>query len=219
MSQRISVALAATVAIGLGGVLAAPGAMPPAAAETLTGPVMDTTAGPVDNISAQARREGDGKRGGERRPGGRPKADRPGGQRPGAGRPDGTRPGAQRPGDRRPGAGPGPRPPRAAAARRGPRYDVRIRGGGPIVIGGRRVTVIRDRHRYRWRGRYWNVVPITALTALTIGAIAYRPYAYVPVGEPVCTGYTEDGCFLRWVEVPTAEGELVPQCVTYCEAQ
>jgi hypothetical protein len=76
--------------------------------------------------------------------------------------------------------------------------------------------VIRDRHVVRWRGRAWTVVPIVALSALTIGAIAYSPYAYVPVGAPVCTGYTEDGCFLRWTEVPTAEGELIPQCVAYC---
>jgi hypothetical protein len=93
---------------------------------------------------------------------------------------------------------------------------VRIRAGGPVNIGGRRVIVIRDRHVVRWRGRPWNVVPIVALGALTIGAIAYAPYAYVPVEEPVCTGYTEDGCFFQWTEVPTAEGELVPQCVTYC---
>jgi hypothetical protein len=93
---------------------------------------------------------------------------------------------------------------------------VRIRAGGPVNIGGRRVTVIRDRHVVRWRGRPWNVVPIVALGALTIGAIAYAPYAYVPVEEPVCTGYTADGCFLRWAEVPTVEGELIPQCVTYC---
>jgi hypothetical protein len=94
---------------------------------------------------------------------------------------------------------------------------VRIRVGGPIRIGGRQVTIIRGGHRYRWRGRYWNVRPVTALTALTLGAIAYAPYAYVPVAEPLCTGYTEDGCFLRWTEVPTEQGDLIPQCVTYCE--
>ena len=86
------------------------------------------------------------------------------------------------------------------------------------MIGGRRVTVIRDRHVVRWRGRPWTVVPIVALGALTVGAIAYSAYAYVPVEQPVCTGYTEDGCFLRWAEVPTVEGELIPQCVTYCPA-
>jgi hypothetical protein len=96
--------------------------------------------------------------------------------------------------------------------------SVRIRAGGPVRIGGRRVVVYRGRGPYRryWRGRYWNVVPIIALGALTFGAIAYAPYAYVPVSEPLCEGYTEDGCVLQWREVPTEEGDVVPQCVTYC---
>jgi hypothetical protein len=93
---------------------------------------------------------------------------------------------------------------------------VRVRAGGPVRIGGRRVVVYRQGWRPYWRGRYWNVVPIVALGAFTVGAIAYAPYAYLPVAEPVCTGYTEDGCVLRWTEVPTEQGDLVPQCVTYC---
>jgi hypothetical protein len=99
---------------------------------------------------------------------------------------------------------------------RGPRVNVRVRAGGPVRIGGRRVVVYRQGWRPYWRGRYWNVVPIVALGAFTVGAIAYAPYAYLPVAEPVCSGYTEDGCVLRWTEVPTEQGDLVPQCVTYC---
>jgi hypothetical protein len=62
------------------------------------------------------------------------------------------------------------------------------------------------------------LVPIVALGAVTIGAVAYSAYAYVPVGEPVCAGMTEDGCILRWTEVPSSEDPsvLVPQCVQYC---
>jgi len=98
----------------------------------------------------------------------------------------------------------------------GRRIGVRVRAGGPIRIGGRRITVIRGPWRPYWRGRRWRVVPIVALGVFTIGALAYAPYAYLPVSEPVCAGYTEDGCVLRWTEVPTEEGDLIPQCVTYC---
>jgi hypothetical protein len=226
MSRRTGFVLAAAAAIGLGGVLAASGlaAVTPAAADALNISAGDLAASPVKDISAQRKKDGQKARG---RTGGQPKAKgtgrpRPaakgsGRQRPGANRPRGQRPAAKGSGRPRPGARPAARPPRATAARRGPRRDVRIRAGGPIRIGGRRVTVIRGGHRYRWRGRYWDVAPIAALTALTLGAIAYAPYAYVPVAQPLCTGYTEDGCFLRWTEVPTSQGDLIPQCVTYCE--
>jgi hypothetical protein len=226
MSRRTGFVLAAAAAIGLGGVLAASGlaAVTPAAADALNTSAGGLAASPVNDISAQRKKGGQKARG---RTGGQPKAKgtgrpRPaakgsGRQRPGANRPRGQRPAAKGTGRPRPGARPAARPPRATAARRGPRRDVRIRAGGPIRIGGRRVTVIRGGHRYRWRGRYWDVAPIAALTALTLGAIAYAPYAYVPVAQPLCTGYTEDGCFLRWTEVPTSQGDLIPQCVTYCE--
>jgi hypothetical protein len=246
MSRRTGFVLAAAAAIGLGGVLAASGlaAVTPAAADALNTSAGGLAASPVNDISAQRKKGGQKARGrtggqpkakgtgrprpaakgsGRQRPGAnRPRGQRPaakgsGRQRPGANRPRGQRPAAKGTGRPRPGARPAARPPRATAARRGPRRDVRIRAGGPIRIGGRRVTVIRGGHRYRWRGRYWDVAPIAALTALTLGAIAYAPYAYVPVAQPLCTGYTEDGCFLRWTEVPTSQGDLIPQCVTYCE--
>ena len=220
MSQRIGIALAAAAAVGFGAFAASGKGL-------VTFALADTAASQITDISAQAERQREGPRPGAQRPGPRPGAQpqgqRPGaqpqGQRPGAQRPEGQRPGAQRPDGQRPGAQrpQGQRPgARVVGPRSGPRLSVRIRAGGPVNIGGRRVTVIRDRHVVRWRGRPWNVVPIVALGALTIGAIAYAPYAYVPVGEPVCTGYTADGCFLRWAEVPTVEGELIPQCVTYC---
>jgi hypothetical protein len=60
------------------------------------------------------------------------------------------------------------------------------------------------------------VVPIVALGAVTVGALAYTPYAYVPVTAPVCTGYTADGCFFRWTDVQTADGGVIQQCVAYC---
>ncbi|MPZ56198.1 MAG: hypothetical protein GEU91_06775 [Rhizobiales bacterium] len=78
------------------------------------------------------------------------------------------------------------------------------------------MIVIRGPHAVEWRGRRRNVVPIAALAAFTLGTVAYAAHAYVPVAEPVCTGHTEGGCFFRWAEVPTPEGDLIPQCVAYC---
>lgn len=69
-----------------------------------------------------------------------------------------------------------------------------------------------------YRGRRWGLVPVVALGALTVGALAYSAYAYVPVEAPMCTGTTEDGCILRWTNVPAQDDPsvLVPQCVTFC---
>ena len=38
---------------------------------------------------------------------------------------------------------------------------------------------------------------------------------YVPVEEPVCTGYADDGSRLRWMAVPTEDGGREYQCVAY----
>ena len=78
------------------------------------------------------------------------------------------------------------------------------------------MTVIRGSRWVNWRGRRRHLVPIISLGAFTLGAVAYSAYGYVPVAEPVCTGYTEDGCIFRWTEVPTREGVPIPQCVAYC---
>lgn len=104
--------------------------------------------------------------------------------------------------------------PRVVGPRVGPRIGARI--GGPIVLGGRRVGLIRGRRHVFWRGHRRSLVPLAAIAGLTIGAIAYSAYAYVPVEARYCSGFTEDGCELRWTEVPTDEGDLVPQCVAYC---
>ena len=121
--------------------------------------------------------------------------------------------------------GPGPRvgAPRVsgprvipAGARVGPRLGARI-AGGRLILRGRPVTLVRSGPYYGfWRGRRYSFIALSAIAALTIGAIAYSAYAYVPVEQPVCAGYTDDGCVLRWQEIMTVEGELVPQCVTYC---
>jgi hypothetical protein len=93
---------------------------------------------------------------------------------------------------------------------------VRARGGGPVFINGRRVSLARGRHWTHWHGRRRYFVPLAALGLLTVGAVAYSAYAYAPVEGPYCAGTTEDGCLLQWREVPTPEGDLIPQCVVYC---
>ena len=109
--------------------------------------------------------------------------------------------------------------PRVIPARHGPRLSTRIIGGGPVRIGGRNVTIIRTRRFVNWRGHRRYLLPFAGLAALTIGAIAYSPYGYLPVAQNYCDGFTEDGCQLQWTDVPTEDGDLVPQCVAYCPAQ
>lgn len=109
--------------------------------------------------------------------------------------------------------------PRVIPARHGPQISSRIRSGGPIRVGGRNVTIIRSRRFVNWHGQRRYLLPFAGLAALTIGAIAYSPYGYLPVAQNYCDGFTEDGCQLQWTDVPTEDGDVVPQCVTYCPAQ
>jgi hypothetical protein len=232
-TRRIGAALAVSAMLGLGGLVMVPasGAMASDAAKSLAGATTDLSAqrnqrraAPAPRRAAPAARRAAPA---PRRAAPAPRRAAPAARRaaPAARRaapaprraapaPRRAAPAAGRaaPAARRAGPRPGVRP----AGVRGPRISARVRGGGALRIGGRRVVVYRRAWRPYWRGRYWNVVPIVALGAFTIGAIAYAPYAYLPVAEPVCEGYTEDGCILRWTEVPTEEGDLVPQCVTYC---
>jgi hypothetical protein len=207
MSQRIRLAAAA---FGLGGLLvvAVPGAIGATAAETVENPVTD--------LSAQFNQRGGGG-GGAARGGARaaPRAaPRPAARAaPRLGAQAAPRAVRQAPAARR--IAPAVRP----AARVAPRtVVVGGRRGAPLRIGGRRVVVVRGPRWVVWRGRRWGLVPIVALGALTVGSIAYAAYGYVPVDAPLCEGVTEDGCLLRWTEVPAADDPsiLVPQCVQYC---
>lgn len=84
------------------------------------------------------------------------------------------------------------------------------------MLGGRPYTVVRGPRWVMWRGARRNLVPIAALAALSVAGVAYAAYAYVPVEQPLCAGPTPEGCQLQWTEVPTPEGDLIPQCVAYC---
>jgi hypothetical protein len=118
-----------------------------------------------------------------------------------------------------PRVGPGVAAPRIVSpgVRSGPRIGGRV--GGPLVIGGRSVAVVRGPRSVFWRGRNRSLVSLGLIAGFSVGAVAYSAYGYLPVDEPYCTGITEDGCELRWQDVPTPEGDLIPQCVTFCPIQ
>lgn len=224
-ATRIALTIAA--AVGFGGLTAITTPLATTAAATESG------AKSTSDFSAQrgerGERRGEGR--GAGRPGGggqggRPamRPDRPaGGQgRPsaGSGRPS-AGPGRPGMGAGRPGMAPGRpagRPPVRTVRPVGPGPRVGAIRGGSVRIGGRPVVVVRGPRAVYYRGRRWGLAPVVALGALTVGALAYSAYAYVPVEAPVCTGVTEDGCLLRWTNVPAQDDPsvLIPQCVSYC---
>lgn len=93
------------------------------------------------------------------------------------------------------------------------------RSAGKVVIGGRNYSVWRGAHRVRRDGRWATLAAITALSIFFYEGASYYPYAYISATGPYCEGVTEDGCILRWEEVPTLEGPRVFQCVAYCPWQ
>lgn len=70
----------------------------------------------------------------------------------------------------------------------------------------------------RPRGRFARrLVPLATLSTIYIGNRYYYPYRYMPYDGPVCTGVTENGCELQWLEVPTESGgDTAWQCVEFC---
>ncbi|BBF92039.1 hypothetical protein BLTE_07240 [Blastochloris tepida] len=66
-----------------------------------------------------------------------------------------------------------------------------------------------------WGGR------IGAIAAKVEGSRRATQWRQVRRHAParLCEGLTEDGCRLRWQEVPTIEGPAEYQCVAYCPWQ
>jgi hypothetical protein len=96
---------------------------------------------------------------------------------------------------------------------------------GGTRVGGRvgRTTSIRNRRistfsgrRFWYRGGWRVLIGISLLTGYAIGPDFYYPEGYVALAEPVCTGYTDDGCALRWQDVAADDGSTIPQCVEFC---
>ena len=94
-----------------------------------------------------------------------------------------------------------------------------IRGASRATIAGRNYSVWRGRHRVRYGSGWRTFVGLGTLGAIAFGAAYYHPYAYIDAPAPFCEGLTEDGCHLRWQEVPTLEGPPAFQCVAYCPWQ
>jgi beta/gamma crystallin len=155
-------------------------------------------------------RTGGSRTGSARTGGSRTGSARTGGQRTGSTRTGGTRTGTARTGGTRTGTA------RTGGTRTGTAGRVGgARTGGVTRIGNRRVTTFTGR-RFWWHGGWHTLIGIGLLTPWIIDGIDYFPEGYLAYSEPVCTGYTEDGCSLRWQDVAAEDGSSIPQCVQYC---
>ena len=90
---------------------------------------------------------------------------------------------------------------------------------GNATIRGRNYTVWRGTHRVRHNGRWATLAAITTLGIIAVGGADYYPYAYISATGPYCEGITDDGCVLKWEQLPTLEGPWVYECVAYCPWQ
>lgn len=97
--------------------------------------------------------------------------------------------------------------------------QVKIRNASKVMVAGRNYSVWRGSHRVRRGGHWRTFVGLSTLGALLFGTAYYYPYAYIDTPAPYCSGLTDDGCQLRWREVPTIEGPPEFQCVAYCPWQ
>jgi hypothetical protein len=79
----------------------------------------------------------------------------------------------------------------------------------------RRIVINRDRRRFFVNNRWRTLIPLIALGTFAVGYETYYADGYVPLEEPVCSGFSEDGSRLRWMAVPTEDGGSEYQCVAY----
>jgi beta/gamma crystallin len=181
------------------------------------------TGGSRTGGSRTGSRTGGSRTGGSRTGGSRTGTARTGGSRTGTARTGGARTGTARTGGARTGTG-GARTGTGGARTGGARVGgarvggARVGGGrvgGVTRIGARRVTTFTGR-RFWWGGGWHTLIGIGLLTPWVVDGIDYIPEGYLAYPEPVCTGYTEDGCALRWQDVGTDDGSTIPQCVQFC---
>ncbi len=91
-----------------------------------------------------------------------------------------------------------------------------IKATNIAVINSKRINLFTSSRRI-WIGGVWrSLIAIGLLTGYAIGPDFFYPEGYVVLAQPVCTGFTDDGCALRWQEVATEDGYGVPQCVEFC---
>jgi hypothetical protein len=63
-------------------------------------------------------------------------------------------------------------------------------------------------------------VPLRYLSPIFLGGAYYYAYRYLPYDGPVCSGVTENGCQMQWIEVPVEDGDETGwQCVEFCPQQ
>jgi hypothetical protein len=91
----------------------------------------------------------------------------------------------------------------------------RVGGTGITTIRNRRINVFAGR-RIWWNGGWRTLIGISLLTGWAIGDEFYYPEGYVTYAKPLCTGFTDDGCALRWQDVATDDGGTIAQCVEAC---
>jgi hypothetical protein len=83
------------------------------------------------------------------------------------------------------------------------------------MVHGRSLNVMRAPRS----GRARRFGGFRALAGFALGGIYFVPYGYRDLAGPACVGVTEDGCQLRWLEVPTADGNSERQCIEFCPQQ
>ena len=99
----------------------------------------------------------------------------------------------------------------------GPGGMVGMRPNFPVITAHNRFFPIARGQRFVWWGGYRRTfVPLAALGVVLIGGSYWYPDGYVSVAQPLCGGYTPDGCQLNWRVVDFEDGGGVPQCVQYC---
>jgi hypothetical protein len=89
------------------------------------------------------------------------------------------------------------------------------RVGAVTSVRGRRFTTFTGR-RFWVRGGWHTLIGIGLLTGFAIGPDFFYPEGYVALAEPTCTGYSDDGCALRWQDVAADDGSTIPTCVQFC---
>jgi hypothetical protein len=92
-----------------------------------------------------------------------------------------------------------------------------MRPNFPVITAHNRFFPIARGQRFVWWGGYRRTfVPLAVLGMVLIGGSYWYPDGYVSVAQPLCTGFTPDGCQLTWRNVDFEDGGGVPQCVQYC---
>jgi hypothetical protein len=144
------------------------------------------------------------------------------GLKPGPGNKPGGLAGLGNPGGLKPGPGGGGLKPGPAGGKPGPLGGLKAPPGGfkpapgnITIINNRYVNVFRGPRQIWWAGAWVSLAALAVIPAVWVGGLEYDPWGYLALAEPSCSGVTPEGYRLRWQDVPTDTGAVVPQCVAY----